>query len=89
MKTIILFLLLTTSAFAQNIVTGSLEYQQKPVERFNTSVNAYVTEHQQKIAAKISAAYRINNIDITSTSTVNLSDIRDISILVNFSIPLN
>ena len=88
MKTIIVFLLLTTSAFAQNLVTGSLEYEQKPVESCNTTTNALTVQHQQKISARLSATYKVKDVSIMSTSSVNLSDIRDISLLLNFSVPL-
>lgn len=88
MRTIFVFLLLTTSAFAQNLVTGSLEYEQKPVETYNTTTNALTVQHQQKISARLSATYKVKDVSIISTSSVNLSDIRDISLLLNFSVPL-
>lgn len=88
MKTIILILLLATAAFAQNAVTGSLEYQQKPIEKYDIVTNAQVVRHEQKLSARLSAAYNINGVNVSSTTLVNLSDIKDISVLLNFTIPL-
>ena len=88
MRTIIVFLLLTTSAFAQNMLTGSLEYEQKPVEVYDTTTNALTVQHQQKISARLTAAYKVKSVDISSTSSVNLSDTRDISLLLNITVPL-
>lgn len=89
MKIIILIiLLLATPVVAQNLLTGSLEYEQKPEKVFNASTNAYIVEHQQKLSARLSAAYKIKDITISSVSTVNLSDVRDMSVLLNFTVPL-
>lgn len=88
MKTLIMFLLLTTSALAQNAITGSIEYQQKPEEKFNMITNAYVVEHKQKVSARLSGSYEVYGVNISSITTVNLSDVKDISSLLNFTISL-
>lgn len=82
----IFLLVIPTICAAQNTITGSIQYDQKPVQRF--AGNAYVYEQQQKVIGRINAAYSINGIKITSSATVNLSDINDISALINFTIPI-
>lgn len=86
--TILILLLLVTPVLAQNMLTGSLEYQQKPVERFDATINAHTIQHEQKLSARLSAAYKIKDVEITSVSTISLSDVRDMSVLLNFTVPL-
>lgn len=82
----ILLLLFPTFAFSQNAITGSVQYDYKPVQTWNG--HAYIVEQQGKLIARITAAYKIKDIEISTQSMVNLSDMKDISALVNVSIPL-
>lgn len=85
MKTIILAILITTTIVAQNMITGALEYQQKPDDITN---NTDVVNYKQKVSARLSAVYKIKGVDISSTSLINLNDFREIMVLFNFTVPL-
>lgn len=88
MKTLIILLLLASHACAQGVVSGAIEYQHKPIETRDEFTNIKDVKPQQILAARLSVAYKINNVDVTATTRLSLSNINDISVLLNFNLPL-
>ena len=83
---LLLLLLFPITALAQNAIVGSVQYDYKPAQIWNGQ--AYVYDYQGKLIARISAAYKVKGVEITTQSSVSLSDIKDVSTLINISMPL-